>query len=82
MMGTTECPGGCGCTFGAPPLTRPHLGARVRIIEAADIKGIVVAETRHIDGTTTFTVEFWHNGDRCNLNCEPRELEVTEGAVS
>lgn len=52
------------------------LGARVRIVDARDIVGTVVATTHHLDGSSRLVVDYWSNGSRESLACEARELEV------
>lgn len=58
-----------------PPLDT-RLGARVRIVDARDIVGTVVAITHHIDGSRRYHVDYWANGSRSSLSCESRELEI------
>lgn len=53
-----------------------RLGTRVRIVDARDIVGTVVAITHHIDGSHRLGVDYWANGSRQSLACEARELEV------
>lgn len=52
------------------------LGAHVRIVDAKDITGRVVAVTVHLDGTTTFGVAYWNNGTRETISFRADELEV------
>ncbi len=54
----------------------PFLGARVRILDAKDIVGRVVAVTSHLDGTTTFGVDYWSNGSRSSVGCRADEMDV------
>lgn len=51
-----------------------RLGCHVRILETADIHGVVIEHTRFLDGSERWAVQYWHNGERRTVNCETREL--------
>ena len=55
-----------------------ELGDRVRIVDG-DVFGVVVAHTKHLDGSERWDVAYWHEGDRRVVSCMLSEIAKALG---
>lgn len=56
----------------------PQLGHRVKFAECDDIKGIITATIKYLDGSIRYRVDYWINGERKDVSCEARELVLID----